>query len=187
MKEKMNDLRDKLIQAHKDNRFLDIVYELSLRDRDNVVKVLRDLHNTSTIDIVTAFRMLRKNRSGADFFLTRRMLDSVLPELDAAVLPVMECVIHLTKEAGQDLAAGTLIDPYIEFCAKTPSRPHEALGLIEENTLALMDLLGPTIIAGARHDVVLYTQKAIELTKHPDLEVKKTRCFFSGKDSISDK
>ena len=181
MKEKMNDLRDSLIQAHQDNKFLDAVYELSLQDRDNLANVLVDLHNTSTMDIVAIFRTLRNNSSRPDFFLTRRLLDSALPELDADILHVMECVIYLIKEAGQDLAAGTLIDPYIEFCAKTPSRPHEALGLIEENTLDLMDLLAPTLIAGARHDAALYTQKAIEFTKPPDLEVRKRAVFSLGK------
>ena len=96
------------------------------------------------------------------------------------VLSVMECVIHLTKEAGQDLAAGTLIDPYIEFCAKTASRPHEALELIQRDTCGLMNLLSPTLIAGARHDVALYTQKAIELTKHPNVEVRKRAVFSLG-------
>ena len=172
----MDDLRGKLIKANQDNKFLDTVYELSLQDRDTLANVLVDLHNTSTIDIVSAFRTLRNSRGKRDFFLTRRLLDQALPALDADVLSVMECVIHLTKEAG----ASTLIDPYVEFCAKTASRPHEALGLIAENTLALMDLLAPTLIAGARHDVVLYTQKAIEFTKHPDLEVRKRAVFSLG-------
>ena len=172
----MDELREKLVQAHQDNRFLGTVYELSRQDRNGVANALVDLHNTSTIDIVAAFRMLRNNRSGADFFLTRRLLDQALPELDADVLSVMECVIQLTKEAG----ASTLLDAYVEFCAKTPSRPHEALGLIAENTLALMDLLAPTLIAGARHHVVLYTQKATELTKHPELEVRKLAVFSLG-------
>ena len=172
----MDELREKLVQAHQDNRFLGTVYELSRQDRNGVANALVDLHNTSTIDIVAAFRMLRNNRSGADFFLTRRLLDQALPELDADVLSVMECVIHLTKEAG----ASTLLDPYVEFCAKTASRPHEALGLIAEHTLALMDLLAPTLIAGARHDVVLYTQKAIEFTKHRDLAVRKGAVFSLG-------
>lgn len=180
MKEKMNDLRDKLIQAHLENRFLDAVYRLSLQDGDNLPNVLVDLHKTSTVDVVAAFRMLRNSGTGPDFFLTRWMLEKALPELDADVLNVMECVIQLTKEAGEDLASGTLIDSYIEFCAKTPSRPHEALGLIENNTRDLMDLLTPTLIAGARHDMALYTQKAIELTKLPDLEVRKRAVFSLG-------
>ena len=176
----MDELREKLVQAHQDNRFLDIVYELSLRDRDNVSRALIDIHNTSTIDIVAAFRMLRNNRSGPDFFLTRWMLEKALSELDANVLSVMECVIHLTKEAGEDLAAGTLINSYIEFCAMTPSRPQKALELIENNTRELMNLLAPTLSAGARHDVVLYTQKALEFTNHPDLEMRKRAIYSLG-------
>ena len=176
----MNDLRDKLIQAHQDNRFLDAVYRLSLQDGDNLPNVLVDLHNTSTVDVVAAFSTLRKSRTKPDFFLTRWMLEKALSELDANVLSVMECVIHLTKEAGEDLAAGTLIDSYSEFCAKTPSRPQKALELIENNTRELMNLLAPTLSAGARHDVVLYTQKALEFTNHPDLEMRKRAIYSLG-------
>ena len=178
----MDGLRDKLIQANQDNRFLGTVYELSRQDRDGVANALIDLHNTSTIDIVEAFSTLRNSRGKVDFFLTRRLLERALPELDADVLRVMKCVIHLIEEAGQDLAAaGTVIDSYIEFCAKTPSRPHEAIGLIENNTRTLMDLLAPTLIAGARHDIILYTQKALGFAKAPDLEVRKRAVFCLGR------
>ena len=180
----MNDLRDKLIQAHRDNRFLDAVdavYDLSIQDRDVLTAVLVNLHNTSVIDIVAAFSALRNVPGSINFFLTRHVLESVLPELNADVLSVMKCVIQLTKEAGQDLAAGTLIEPYIEFCSKVPSRSDEAMKLIQKDTHGLMDLLSPTLVAGAREKVALYVQKAIELANHADLEVRKRAIFSLGR------
>ena len=103
----MNNLQDDLIQAHRDGRFLDTVYELFLRlpvqEKKDLTDALVDLHNTSRIDVVTAFSAFRNAPENPDFFLTRRILEAVLPELNADVLSVVKCVIHLTKEAGQDL------------------------------------------------------------------------------------
>ncbi len=181
----MNSLQDKLIQAYRDGKFLDAVYELFLRlpeqERKGLTDALVDLHNTSTIDVVAAFSVLSHASEPPDFFLTRHIFEDVLPELNADVLSVMKCVIRLTNEAGRDMAAHTLIGPYIEFCAKIPSRPQEALGAIQKNLSGLMDLLSPTLVAGARHNVVLYVQRAIEFSRHSDIEVRKRAIFSLGR------
>lgn len=181
----MNNLQDELIQAHRDGRFLDTVYELFLRlpvqKKKDLTEALVNLHNTSTIDVVTAFSALRHASEHPDFFLTRDVLEDVLPELNADVLSVMKCVIHLTKEAGQDGAAGMLIDPYIRFCVKKPSRAYEAIELIQKDTHSLVNLLAPTLIAGARRNVTLYTQKAIEFSQHSNIEVRKQAVFSLGR------
>ena len=181
----MNNLQDELIQAHRDGRFLNTVYDLSLRlpeqEKKDLTDALVDLHNTSTIDIVTAFSALRNAQEHPDFFLTRHVLEDVLPELNADVLSVMKCVIGLTNEAGQDLVSHMLIRPYVEFCTKIFSRSHEALRAIQEDPDSLMDMLSPTLVAGARHNVALHVQKAIEFSKHSDLEVRKRAIFSLGK------
>lgn len=181
----MNNLQDELIQAHRDGRFLDTVCELFLRlpvqKKKDLTDALITLHNTSTIDVVAAFSALRHASENPDFFLTRYVLETALPELNADVLSVMKCVIHLTKEAGQDGAAGMLIDPYIKFCVKSFSRAYEAVELIQKDTCNLVDLLSPTLIAGARGDVVLYVQKAIDFAKHHNHEARKHAIFSLGR------
>ena len=181
----MNNLQDELIQAHRDGRFLDTVCELSLRlpeqEKKDLTDTLVDLHNTSTIDVVAAFSVLRHASEYPDFFLTRHILEGVLPELNADVLSVMKCVIRLTKEAGQDWAANGLIGPYIKFCAKSPLRAYEAIELIQKDTQSLVDLLAPTLIAGARRNVPLYAQKAIEFSQHSNSEVRKQAVFSLGR------
>ena len=181
----MNNLQDELMQAHRDDGFLDAVYELFLRlpeqEKKDLTDALADLHNTSTIDVIAAFSALKHVPEPPDFFLTRHIFEGVLPELNADVLSVMKCVIRLTNEAGQDMAAHTLIGPYIEFCTKIPSRPHEALKATQEDLAGLMDLLSPTLVAGARHNVVLYVQRAIEFSRHADIEVRKRAIFSLGR------
>ena len=181
----MNSLLDEIIQAHRDGRFLDTVYELFLRlpvqRKKDLTDALVDLHNTSTIDVVTAFSALRNALENPDFFSTRQVLETILPELNADVLSVMKCVIRLTKEAGQDGAADMLIDPYIKFCVKSPLRVYEAIELIQKDTHNLVNLLSPTLIAGARGDLVLYVQKAIDFAERHNREVRKHAIFSLGR------
>ena len=181
----MNNLQDELIQAHRDGRFLDTVYELFLRlpvqKKKDLTDALIALHNTSVIDIIAAFSALRHASEHLDFFSTRQVLEFALPELNADVLSVMKCVIHLTKEAGQDGAACMLIDPYIRFCVKDPSRAYEAIELIQKDTHTLVDLLSPTLIAGARRNVTLYTEKAVDFAKHHNHGVRSHAIFSMGR------
>ena len=74
-----------------------------------------------------------------------------------------------------------LIDPYIKFCVKSPLRAYEAIELIQKDTDNLVDLLSPTLIAGARGDVVLYVQKAIDFAKHHNHEARKRAIFSLGR------
>jgi hypothetical protein len=60
------------------------------------------------------------------------MLEKALPKLEAPILEVMECVLNLVNEAGQDMAAGMLLPPFIDFCAANVSRPKDALALVEK-------------------------------------------------------
>lgn len=150
----IDDLRDQLLAASDEGEFLLLIYKASLDNRhsnDTFTEELAKLHNEGSVDVISAFRSLQNNPdTGVDFWLTRHMLEKVLPKLDAPILQVMECVLHLVKEAGQDMAAGTLISPFIDFCAAHTSRPEEALKLIKEFIDKYVAFLGSTLIAGAR-------------------------------------
>ena len=129
--------KDALLAGFKAGNFLDTVYTCLLADRDereDLALELAALHNEGLIDVVAAFEDLKnKSLNGPDFFLTRHVFERALPYLNAPVSSVMRCVLRLYREAGQDLAAGTILDGFIGFCAKDPSRPAEALKEIEAN------------------------------------------------------
>lgn len=93
----------------------------------------------------------------------------------------MCCVFHLVHEAGQDMAAGTLFDSFIDFCAAEPSRPEESLRHIESSIDQYADLLTPTIVAGARIDVRHYINEAIRLSEHENIEIRKRAIFSIGR------
>jgi hypothetical protein len=180
----MNNLRNDLILAFEQDNFLQVVYKNSLSECDNgndVAEELVRIHNEGLIDVIACFRLLKNHSdSSYDFFLTRDILEKALPHLNAPVKEVMECVIHLFNEAGQDMAAGTTLTPFIDFCAAAPDRPKESLRQIETSTDQLADLLTPTIVAGTRIDLSNYLKEAIRLTEHEDIEIRKRAIFSLG-------
>lgn len=182
----MNDLRKDLISAFQAGKFLETVYEKTLSElesgHDDLTDELVRMHNDGLLDVIAGFKTLRnKSDAGYDFFRARRVLEKALPNLNSPVQQVMECVLHLVSEAGQDMAAWALVDPFINFCVAEPSRPKEALKQIEASVGKLLDLLIPTIIAGARMDANHYLNEAIRLTAHENIEVRRRAIASLGR------
>ncbi len=181
----MADLKSELLTAAQKDNFLQVVYKKSLGDNKNqngLVTELVNLHNEKSIDIITGFKALQNQpNTNFNFFLMQDILEKSLPQLDEPTLPVMECVLHLFKEAGQDMAADKILTSFIEFCIADRSRPEETLTLIKNSTDQFADLLIPTIVAGSQLDFEYYLNEAIQLTKHENIEVRKKAIFSLGK------
>lgn len=147
-------------------------------ERDELACVIATLHNEGLVDVVAAFGDLKnKAPGGPNFFLTRHVFEQALPHINAPVGSVMRCVLHLCREAGQDMAAGTIMSGYIEFCANDVSRPREALKLIEADFNELGDMLVATIAAGSQLDNSYYLAELLRLMRHPDIEVRRRAVF----------
>lgn len=178
-----------VLAAYKEGDFLQVVYDKLLSasgESSDLAAELVRLHNDGDIDVIAGFRSLQNQpSSGFDFFLTRHIFEKALPHLAAPIEPVMDCVLHLVNEAGQDMAAGRLFAPFIDFCAAEPSRPKESLERIETSIDQLVDLLVPTIVAGARIDAELYLNEAIRLTGHENIEIRRRAIFSLGRIRIA--
>ena len=176
-----NNLRDAILAGYRAGNFLQTVFSCLTADheeRETVALELAALHNDGTIDVVAAFEKLRNhNPNGPDFFLTRHVFEKALPHINAEVSSVMRCVLRLHREAGRDLAAGTILDGFIGFCAKDPSRPAKALNEIEANPGELVDMLPATIAAGSQINDQHYLEQAIRLSQSPDIELRRRAVF----------
>lgn len=181
----MDNLRKDLVVAFQEGNFLQVVYDKSKGEHENryddLAAELASIHNDGLLDVIAGFKTLQyKPDVGCDFFLTRHILEKALPKINAPVKPVMECVLHLVKEAGQDLAAGTTFSPFIDFCASEPSRPKESLALIEASIAQFVLLLPYAVAAGARIDAKYYLNEAIRLTGHENIEIRIGAIFSLG-------
>ena len=174
-------IREALLAEAKEGRFLHAVaraLRAEQEERDGLANELVALHNEGLVDVVAAFGNLKNNaHGGPDFFLTRHVFEQALPNLIAPVDPVMRCVVQLCREAGQDIAAGTILSGYVEFCAKDAERPREALKLIEADFDALADMLAATVAAGSTLDNHYYLAQLLRLIRHQDIEVRRRVVF----------
>ncbi|QOZ83471.1 hypothetical protein DXT74_10560 [Chromobacterium sp. Rain0013] len=178
-------MRGRLLTGARAGNFLQVVYDCSLatrEDRSDLAHELAALHNEGLVDIVATFGDLKNNTpSCPDFFLTRHVFEQALPHLSAPVGPVMRCVLQLCHEAGQDLAAGSIFSGYIEFCAKDPERPREALKLIEADPDTLVEMLTATIAAGSQLDNSYYLTQLLSFIFHLDIKVRRHAVFAVGR------
>lgn len=147
-------------------------------NRKALTSELVALHNEGLIDVVEAFEHLTNGSpKGPDFFHTRHIFQDALADLAAPVLPVMRCVLGLYKGAGQDMAAGQIFSAYIDYCAKNPTRPRDALATIEACPEMFADLLTETLVAGFRVDGAQYLAQAIRLCSNNNVELRRRAIF----------
>lgn len=171
----------RLLAAYSHGDFLDTVYKeaLSLRsDSDELALHLASLHNKGTIDLVSAFSNLgNPSTQGPDFFLTRRVFEQALKHLEADTAAVMRCVWNLYSRAGHDLAAGTILDDFVEFCSRKASRPKEALHAIESAPGELDGMLTSVLVAGTRIDREYFIAETLRLAEHLHLAIRRNAIF----------
>ncbi len=180
-----DEFKDEIVTSIQQGHFLNTVYEMPSGERydySEVIEELVSLHNEGVIDIVSEFQQLKnQNDKALPFFPIRHIFEKALPEINANVLQVMKCVLNLFYESGNDLAAGLIFNPYEAFCMSNASRPKEALALIESSIDKLVDMLAPTIIAGAKLDIKYYLHEATRLAVHENIEVRKRAVYSLGK------
>ncbi len=121
----MSELRAKLLTAYSSGDFLQAASDFSRgaqEHTEHVIESMSALHNEGAIDLIAEFKKLRRQGSGPDFFLTRNSFEKTLPYLNAPLQNVMDCVAHLSAEAGQDMAANWIFASFIDYCAAEEAR-----------------------------------------------------------------
>jgi len=174
--------KETLTTASKTGSFLAAVYKAYLAEpegRESLHLEIAALHNEGHVDVVAEFEKLSNKLSGGpDFFMTRHVFEKALPDINAPIDAVMRCVLQLHRDAGQDMAAGTIFNGYIDYCGKDASRPLEALKFIEAAPDQFADILPATIVAGSRIDNPYYVAEVIRLSQHPEKTLRQ-RALFS--------
>lgn len=170
----MADFNEKLINAATQGNLLEVLYDL--RQTENISHeelslALVRINIDHGIDVVGHFGELKSTNDTHRFFDLRRLLELALAKMNCLTEETMRCVLHLTAEAGQDMTAGCLFEPYIEFCSKVSVRAEEALNLVI-NDKDLQDMLSPVLQAGSRLDLVLYHDIAVTLTQDGDIAIR---------------
>lgn len=180
----MNEIQARLVKAAQEGDLLEVAYETYRADwdeRKSVSHALAEVHNNGLVDVIKEYRKLTHNDSKRDFFMLRHVLEDTLSLINAPVKEVMGCVKHLTLEAGNDMAAGALITPFIEYCKKDRFRPDEVLKYAIEDIDEEIDFLSPAILAGAKYDLAAFVKKAISLCERDNLTIQRRAVHALGR------
>lgn len=172
-------IRDALIAGHEAGNLMEAIEEACRTpgiEEEDVARDLAGLHNDGTIDVVAAFSALKTAEFGFWFFGVRAVFEHALPDIEHEVLAVVRCVAHLVREAGQDLAAGTIVQHLIAFLAKDPDRARKALDGIKADP-ELITLLPAALIAGCRVDMDTYLEQTLQLIKAKEADTRGQAIF----------
>ncbi|MDP3873279.1 MAG: hypothetical protein Q8Q80_11515 [Methyloversatilis sp.] len=174
--------KEVFVSVSKSGNFLNAAYENYMAEpnkREELPLEIAALHNDGHIDLVSEFSRLENTREGSSkFFTTLHIFEKALPNLIASIRDVMRCVLHLHKAAGQDMAAGIIFNAYIAHCEKDPTRPLEAMRIIEIEHEQFADMLPATVAAGSRANSSHYLSELIRFCQHP-APVFRKRAIFS--------
>ncbi|WLE98677.1 MAG: hypothetical protein QTN59_07510 [Candidatus Electrothrix communis] len=180
----MSLLEKQIVDSVQSGTFLEVVHRIyrdNFDEKEMIGKEVAALHNAGKIDIIAEFRKLNSSDQQLDFFMIRHVLEKALPSIDAPVISVMDCVKHLTEEAGNDMAAGTLILPFIAFCEANSARPDEILSAALIDIDDTFDFITPAITAGSNLQLEQYANKAVELCSHENILIRSRAVHALGR------
>ena len=186
----MDELKEKLLKANVDGNFFGFIQGIYYQDRKGeklLPSLLAELHNEGELNLVDLFQGLKNTPENHTFFSVRRVFAEVLPNINAPVKDVAECVKHLTLEAGQDMTAYMFLSPFKEFCVKDADRAKALLDIALTNIDEDFDHLSTAIEAGASKDEVTYVNQAIELLSHKNELVIQRAIFALGRNNYQNK
>ncbi|MGI2879324.1 hypothetical protein ACRTDO_00810 [Vibrio furnissii] len=126
------------------------LYVEELRSEEKFLKdALSQLHNAGDIDLVELVRGVDKSSSGHDFFTILHAFENALPSLDASIEDVLRCLLHLTQQAGRDLAIGGVYEAFQRFCSVEAQRPRDSVEFIlaQRELSAYAPFLSSSILA----------------------------------------
>ncbi|CAK8721099.1 hypothetical protein GMJAKD_10295 [Candidatus Electrothrix aarhusensis] len=184
MNEETSSLEKQLVDGLVSGTLLEAIRCIRLNnraDREALGQEIAALHNAGKINAIAEFRKLNRSGQQHDFFMIRRVLEKALPIIDAPVVAVMDCVKHLVEEAGNDMAAGTLIPPFIEFCEANAKRPDEVLSAALNEIDDTFDFITPAITAGSNLQLEQYAHKAVELCSHENVLIRSRAVHALGR------
>lgn len=170
----MNELEQKILDSTENGTFFEVLYEeyrKNIRDDNELIQTLAQLHNQGEINIPSEFALLNHENPSSNFFIIRNIFRNLLPLLNAPIEEIKDCVKQMTIAAGDDMASHDLITPFIEFC----SADVDTVDLLLEQEVEVIDddfdHISTALISGYKLDKKTYFDKAIHLLNHTNSTV----------------
>lgn len=173
-----NETAEELLSQVKD------LYVEEIRSKEEVLKdALSQLHNAGEIDLIKLVREVDKSSNSYDFFTVLHVFENVLPSLDASIEDVLRCLLHLTQQAGRDLAIGGVYRAFQHFCSVEAHRPRDSVGFIlaQSELSAYSPFLSSSILAYGSDCVTDAIQTTENLIANKNEMVRSQAYFILGR------
>ncbi|WP_105181566.1 hypothetical protein [Pseudoalteromonas sp. T1lg21] len=179
----VSEIKTKILTAINENRFINEVLELEDRRKntESVVSELIELHKGLIINIPELFLSLDDTTGQYNLFLALDFFSKLLPKLDIEVSEAIEVVDYLHELNQQDLASGTILDAYIDFCVASEDRVIDSLNYSIKHSETKSHFIPLSLIAGSRVNFPKYFSQIIELTTNKSAVVKTSAVFALGR------
>lgn len=128
---------------------IDLYFE-EIRSEEKTLKdAMSELHNAGDINLLEIIRGVHKNSYERDFFTIMHAFENALPSLNASVEDILGCLVHLSQQAGRDLAVGGIYGAFECFCRGEPHRPRDSVGfiLVQSELSAYAPFLSSSLLA----------------------------------------
>ncbi len=182
------DIRSQLLDTSTDEELISVIYNTTLKDeahREILRGLVIELHNLSQFDVVGAYSHLENpTPSGEDFFLLRHVFEEIILELNSSASEMMQCIMHLTKQASNDLSSGALLPHFVNWLVGDESRLNEAFELLVSEDSQFGSLMPQVIEAGSRTNPDKYINYCINLLEDDDIELCRKAIFSIGRISF---
>ncbi|WP_105212983.1 hypothetical protein [Pseudoalteromonas sp. T1lg22] len=167
----LEETKTRLLAASKTSEELlsqvNTLYVEEIRSEKKILKdALSQLHNAGEIDLVELVRGVNRSSIGHDFFTILHAFENALPSLDASIEDVLRCLLHLTEQAGRDLAIGGVYGAFQRFCSVEAQRPRDSVEFIlaQSDLSTYAPFLSSSILAyglDCMSDAIQTTEKLI--------------------------
>lgn len=164
-------------QAICDGVFLDWLFENQIDRAENhyqqFCECLVELHNTGEVDLLKPINQIENNDSSRyDFWLIQNLYCSLIPELECHTDPLIEVVLHLVDQGGDDLAANFPNGAFRDWLKRRPDDAKCLLQQAQQSAEPKFRVLTFVLEAGATHDLAEYHAAAIGFLEHKHLEYR---------------
>lgn len=173
----MKKLHDQIIEEYNTGSLLPNIFEKYWRrsepENKNFVKAVAKAHNGGKIDFLSLVEdPAYQNCSTHSHFNFQHFFDEVLPDLEAPALQVMRAVDIVVRKSGDDLAANMPNGEFAKWCAKDEGRSEEIVLLAKGGDDLAVRFLSFALQAGSKKKEIEYVSLAIELSDHPNRDVR---------------
>lgn len=178
-------LKANVLDSAAQGSFIEKILELTERglDTEPVVEVLIQLHQSSQLDV---FKMFSSSNviDNQDKYAFLDLFSKFLPEIE---IEVIEVISYLNKLSSNNLASPSLIESFMEFCAKDEIRVIKSLEYSIENSDSISQFISYSLLAGSKIHFQKYFSKALSLSASGTLCVRAEAIHTLGRINYSNR